>query len=107
MKRRISKSWLASAQAGFVTAEISLLSAMMVTGAGVGWLSLRDAQTAEIADLAEAVGAVDQSYSYRGLRAGHGGASVAGSSFRDTPDSGDGQRVQYLPSREVEGQGRP
>ncbi len=106
MKRTVGRAWLKKAQAGVVSAEIAAFSTLLATGAGVGWTSLRDAQTAEAKDVAEALGSQDQSYVYHGLRAGHGSAAVAGSRFRDAVDvgAGDGQRFHYSPSSGREGQ---
>lgn len=38
---------------------------------------------AEAEDINEAIGSLDQSYGYNGLRSGHGSAYVAGSGYRD------------------------
>lgn len=109
MKKVVHRGWVKKAQAGVVSAEIAAFTALLATGAGVGWTSMRDAQIAEADDIAEAVGSLDQGYYYSGLRAGHGSAAVAGSHYRDTVDvaAGDGQRFQFSPSAGREGQGRP
>ncbi len=109
MKKAVHKGWVKKAQAGVVSAEIAAFTALLATGAGMGWTSMRDAQIAEAEDVAEAIGSMDQGYYYSGLRAGHGSAAVAGSSYRDAVDvaAGDRQRFQFAPSAGREGQGRP
>ncbi len=57
---------------------------------GLGVSSLSPANEAE--DAAEALGQLDQSYAYHGLRSGHGSAIVGGSSFGDAPDRAAGDR---------------
>ncbi len=47
------------------------------------------AVNAEAADVARSLGRLDQSFSYRGLRAGHGAATTQGASFGDRPDAAD------------------
>ncbi len=109
MKKAVHKGWVKKAQAGVVSPEIAAFTALLATGAGMGWTSMRDAQIAEAEDVAEAIGSMDQGYYYSGLRAGHGSAAVAGSSYRDAVDvaAGDRQRFQFAPSAGREGQGRP
>lgn len=109
MKNAMHRGWVKKAQAGVVSAEIVAFTALLATGAGVGWTSMRDAQIAEAEDVAEAIGSMDQGYYYSGLRSGHGSAAVAGSRYRDAVDiaAGDGQRFQFAPNGGREGQGRP
>ncbi len=64
-----------------------------------------EAIKAEAQDVANAIGKLDQSYLYRGLRSGHHSARVEGSSFgdrKDAPSSNgtqQGSRVQAMPDQ--------
>ena len=56
-------------QAGFImTSELILLVTIMVVGMIVGLVTMRDAATAEMEDVAEAIGQLDQSYAFNGLK---------------------------------------
>lgn len=83
---------------GFVqTAELVLLSTVLVTGLTVGLVNVRDAVTTELEDVAQSIGSIDQSYSFQGVESNSGSSStiynyVAGSAWVDAPDdfpSGD------------------
>ncbi|MBV2204662.1 MAG: hypothetical protein KUL87_04500 [Pseudomonas sp.] len=86
---------------GFVqTAELVLLSTVLVTGLTVGMANLRDAVNEELEDVAESVGALDQSYSFYGVQASSGSDVnfTVGSSWTDGPDSfpaGDQVTITY------------
>ena len=67
-----------------VSAEIMLVATILVIGMIVGLKSVRDAVLTELADVAQAIANVDQSYSYSGVD-GHA-ASTTGSAFIDAPD---------------------
>lgn len=78
-------------EAGFiVSAELVLIATILVIGLIVGMAIIRDAVTAEMNDVAEAIGSVDQSYSWAGITALNGAgqtlAIVAGSEWSDTTD---------------------
>lgn len=76
-------------EAGAVlSAEIVLVATILVIGSIVGLKSVRDAVVGELADVAQAITNVDQSYSYTGIT-GHGAASGSGL-FEDTRDYCDG-----------------
>ena len=81
-------------QAGFiVSAELVLIATILVIGLIVGMVAIRDALTAEMGDVAEAIGKLDQSYYFEGLNDTGTNAAVAGSTFNDEEDStcgGDG-----------------
>jgi len=70
-----------------VSIEIVLVATILVIGAIVGLEAVRGAVVTELADLAQAVGNVNQSYSYSGVT-GHG-SYTAGSVFNDRLDSCD------------------
>ncbi len=71
-----------------VSAEIVLVATILVIGMVVGLKSVRDAVVTELADVAQAIANIDQSYSYSSV-AGHT-ATSAGSVFVDAPDYCDG-----------------
>jgi len=86
-----------SKQGGFVlAAELTLMSTMMVAGVTVGMATMRDSMLAEMDDVAESIGSLNQSFSYAGVRSGHGTAVVAGSGFRDSVDSNAGDGVDFV-----------
>lgn len=77
-------------QGGFVlTAELVLIVTILVLGAIVGLVTMRDALTGEMEDVAEAVGSLDQGYQFDGLINPQLTAATAGSSFTDSFDEGD------------------
>jgi|TARA_R110000772_G_scaffold179579_2_gene290901 Na+/glutamate symporter len=101
-----SKGALKRKQGGFaLAAELTLMSSIMVAGVTVGMTTLRDSLLAEMEDTAEAIGSLDQSFSYAGVRNGHGTAAAGGSGFRDAIDTnaGDGVGFVFVQSDNVEG----
>lgn len=88
-------------QAGFVqTTELILLATTMVAGLVIGLATLRDSVTAELEDVAEAIGALDQSYAFDGMINAQNTAEVSGSGFIDAVDvnAGDGATFQFIAS---------
>jgi hypothetical protein len=78
-------------EAGFiVTAELILIATILVIGMIVGLVAIRDAVTAEAGDVAEAIGAIDQSYYFDGIVDEGTNAAVGGSSWDDEADNGLG-----------------
>jgi Flp pilus assembly pilin Flp len=74
-----------SDEAGFiVSSELVLIATMVVLGLLVGLNTLRNSITSELNDVADAIGNINQDYSYSGLT-GHS-ASVAGTVFDDVED---------------------
>jgi Flp pilus assembly pilin Flp len=72
-------------EAGFiVSAELVLIATIVVIGMIVGLTAVRDAVVTELADVAGAIGCLNQSYSYGGV-SGHCAATV-GSFFSDHLD---------------------
>ena len=72
-------------EAGFVvSAELVLVATILVIGMIVGLTTVRDQVVQELGDIALAIGAVNQSYTYNGVR-GHS-SETAGSQFYDQPD---------------------
>lgn len=67
-----------------VSAEIVLIMTILVIGVIVGLKSVRDSVVSELADVAQAIANLDQSYSYSGV-VGHA-AFTNGAQFIDRPD---------------------
>ena len=77
---------------GFViSSELVLVGTLLVLGMIVGLTELRNQVVQELADLAVAIGRVNQTYFYTAV-AGHT-AATAGSEFQDTADFCDGQGI--------------
>ena len=85
-------------EAGFiVSAELVLIATILVIGLIVGMVAIRDQVTAEMKDVAEAIGSLDQSYTFNGIVYNPSLAQVAGSVFSDSVDvsAGDGATIDY------------
>ncbi len=83
-------------QDGFImTAELILLVTIMVIGMIVGLVTMRDAATAEMEDVAEAIGQLDQSYAFNGLKSANDTALVDGSAFGDAVDTNAGDNTEF------------
>jgi hypothetical protein len=75
-------------QAGFiVSAELVLIATILVIGMVVGMVAIRDAMTAEMGDVAEAIGSLDQSYSFDGINDTGTNAMIGASAWDDGPDN--------------------
>ena len=75
-------------QGGFiVTIELLVLATVLVLGLIVGWTSLRDSVLAELGDLSESIGALDQSYTILGVQNAAQTAQTLGSAWQDGPDT--------------------
>ena len=84
-------------QGGFVlTAELVLLVTILVLGAIVGMVTMRDSLNAEMEDLAEAVGSLDQGYEFNGITNDQLTGSIAGSAFADAIDTNAGDGVGFF-----------
>jgi hypothetical protein len=84
-------------RAGFiVSAELSLISTVMVSGLMVGMVSIRNAMVGELSDTAAAFGSLNQSYQFRGTQSGGGSASTGGGTFQDVRDQGDGDGYDVM-----------
>ncbi len=93
-------------QGGFIlTSELILLVTVMVIGMIVGLVTMRDAATAEMEDVAEAIGQFDQSYAFNGLQNAQNTAALEGSSFIDGVDTnaGDNAVFTYIANDNIEG----
>jgi Flp pilus assembly pilin Flp len=82
-------------ESGFlVSAELVLIFTLVFCAVAVGVSTVRDSLVQELGDVAEAVGALDQSYSYRSISAASSVVNVnhsscAGSGFTDDLDDCD------------------
>ena len=88
-------------EAGFViSAELVLVLTIAVLGMVVGLASVRDAINAELVDLSNAFGAIDQTYSVRGSfkdsNTAKPHARVAGFGFGDRGDDCDCKPLEYI-----------
>ena len=78
---------------GFIlTSETVLIATVLVIGMLVGLVVVRDAVVAEAEDVAEGLGALDQTYHYRGLQAPENSSIpiTVGVYFMDDVDTEDG-----------------
>lgn len=99
MLRNFSK--LANDEQGFViSAELVLVMTIAVLGMVVGLTAVRDSITAELNDISNAFGAVNQSYNVNGLKKdrcyGDVHAFVAGFGFNDKSDDCDCKPIEYI-----------
>jgi hypothetical protein len=89
-------------ESGFlISAELVLIFTLVFCAVAVGMGVIKDSLAQELGDVAEAIGALDQTYNYRGIQApstaGGGTSSHArcsGSGFNDENDDCDCLAVQ-------------
>ena len=88
-------------EAGFlISAELVLIFTLVFCAVAVGFAVVRDALVYELGDVAEAIGALDQSYNFRGIRAelesdgNH--AECSGSGFNDEEDDCDCKGIELF-----------
>ena len=75
---------------GFVvSAELILVATIVVLGLIVGLAEVREAVNQELEDVASAIGSINQSYSYSGLKTPK--ACLSGSRFSDNKDFCDSE----------------
>ena len=86
--KMLSRLW-AEETGAIVSAEIMLVASILVIGVIVGLKSVRDAVITELADVAQALSNVNQSYSYSGAAGHH--VFVGGGRFNDLADFCDTQ----------------
>ena len=90
-------------ESGFlISAELVLIFTLIFCAVAVGVAVVRDSLVQELGDVAEAIGALDQSYNYRAIRAdlenSNGGATharCAGSGFNDEEDDCDCKGIVF------------
>ena len=84
--------------ASVLTAEVTLLTTVLVIGIIVGAKSFRDAAVTEWADYAQAIGSLDQSYNIPDVVDATGATVVLqGGYFLDQKDAGDDSTVTGNP----------
>ncbi len=83
MSKILSQLWTDEIGA-IVSAEIVLIMTILVIGVIVGLKSLRDSIVTELADVAQALANLDQSFSFSGVSGHH--AFTDGASFHDQVD---------------------
>jgi hypothetical protein len=89
MTTLLAKLW--ADEAGFiVSAELILVSTVLVLGMTVGLSEVSFAVNQELEDVASAFGSINQSYRYEGMF-DPGKATIAGSRFGDQADYCDSQ----------------
>jgi len=86
---KTSKSKINTKQSkGFVlTAELILLVTILILGSVIGMVSMRDSLNAEMDDVSEAIGALDQGYEFDGIVNDQATATIAGSTWDDAIDT--------------------
>ena len=92
MSKSLRALW--SDEAGFiVSSELVLIATMLVIGLIVGLSEIQHAVVAELNDVADAVGSINQSFQYAGISSrkcnGNIKGSIAGSCFVDVTDDCD------------------
>jgi hypothetical protein len=74
-------------QGGFiVTIELLIITTILVLGLITGWAALRDSILAELSDLSESIGSLNQGYAIASVINSANSASTAGSMFTDSQD---------------------
>ncbi|WP_315850665.1 hypothetical protein [Thalassoglobus polymorphus] len=100
---------LMSDECGFiVSAELVLVATILVIGMIVGLAEIQSALVAELNDVADAIGSINQSYFFTGFSAEKGYGQVKsktyGSTFQDIRDECDGNQCE-LSCDDPEGEG--
>ena len=88
MKKMIQRLW-SEADGAIVSAEIMLVATILVIGVIVGLKSVRDSVVTELADVAQALANVSQTYSYSAVSGHH--AYTGGGMFHDQRDFCDSE----------------
>lgn len=97
-----------------VSAEFVLIFTLMFCGVAVGTAVIRDSVVQEFGDIAEAIGALNQSYQYNSISAPSTGGNVAlhascgGSGFADQRDNCDCDPITFVviaPKTDPQGNG--
>ncbi len=88
-----ARSFWSQQDGAIISAELVLVMTIATLGTIVGLSALSASINSELEDLAEAFGAVSQSYSVDGIRACV--ARISGSSFNDQPDHCDCIPIEF------------
>lgn len=79
---------------GFVlSSEVLLMGTSVVIGLLVGLVSVRDSLVMEFEDFSEAIGFLNQSYTYTGIADNGGASSTAGGLLNDSLDGDDETQI--------------
>jgi len=93
----INRFW--NDEAGFVvSSELILIATILVIAMLTGLVTVRDAVVQELGDIGNAIGLINQSYSYSGVT-GHN-SSVSGSVFADLPDQCEDNQADNAANQE-------
>lgn len=85
------KQKIRNRQGGFIVSlEMALIATILGIGLIVGMVAIQHAMVAEMHDIAEALGELDQSFVFPGITDAGTGAETEGSSFQDADDTGSG-----------------
>jgi hypothetical protein len=91
--RILTRLW--TDESGFViSSELLIIVTITVIGLIVGMVAVRDAVVQELADVAAAIGALDQSYQYSGVSNTCSSAGTHGGQFVDDSDGCDQSATQ-------------
>jgi hypothetical protein len=78
-----------------LSSELIFLSTIVTAGLSVGMVTVRDAVVAEMTDVSNAIGALNQSYEYNGVVNNSSSAAIEGSGFQDVIDTTVGDTGGY------------
>jgi hypothetical protein len=78
-----------------ISSELIFLSTIVTAGLTVGMVNVRDAVVAEMSDVGDAIGALDQTYAFKGIVNGQTSAEVAGSGYIDAVDTVAGDLAEW------------
>ncbi|MEY3173590.1 MAG: hypothetical protein RLZZ436_1504 [Planctomycetota bacterium] len=85
--KNMFKSFLRSEEGFLLSSEALLIGTIAVLGLLVGLVSVRDAVVQELGDFAQAIGLLNQSYTYTGVQDASG--TTRGGLLADTTDTSD------------------
>jgi hypothetical protein len=85
MKATMIRLWTEDAGV-LIAAEIVLIASILVIGVIVGLAAVRDSIVTELADVAQAIANLNQSFSFSGTAGHHAFSAGGGSSFHDNAD---------------------
>jgi len=78
-----------------MSSELIFLATIVTAGLTIGMVNVRDAVVAEMSDVAQAIGSLDQSFGFDGIVNGQETVRVEGSSYQDQADADAGDGLQW------------
>src|SRR6478672_11743396 len=97
--KMLHRLW-ADESGAILSSEVMLVSSILVIGVICGLGSLRDSVTTELADLAQALGNVNQSFSFSGTQGHHtfngGGQFIENTDYTDNADLRSYQIAKFV-----------